>query len=187
MNENPYASPTAEEQPDVLPSKDIKDDRLLVTPPMCSLPPRCVYCNAAAGDSRPTAGYWWFSWSGLRRAKVQWFTCQAHKRQLNRQAWPGLAIGIAYPAIFLASALHDYILGEEDWLERVPKVFMPVFILTMVIASLLSLWLTKGYLKLPKVVRVKNGSAYLKHAGRPFLDSLTDGAEGFRVVHKLPS
>ncbi|TWT30294.1 hypothetical protein KOR34_48520 [Posidoniimonas corsicana] len=185
---NPYASPQAEEQPPELADvDDLKDDRLLVTPPKCTLPLRCVYCNQPATRVITSGGYWWFSWRGLQGARVRWAICEDHKRRIDRQEIAFVYAMWAILGVCGVVQLYGYVFpGQQPWIEELPGQMLSWLIWPVLIYQHFIRRRLPNRLEPLSISKANSSVAYLKHAGRPFLDSLADGREGFLVVDKVP-
>lgn len=185
---NPYASPQAEEQPPELADvDDLKDDRLIVLPPKCDLPPRCLFCNHPATAQRRLRYSWWLYFWGVFSISILWFVCATHELQVRRKRRSELLGSMFFVAVVAFFQVVDLIPGaNRGWLSTQSYLLLSGLVLVAWVWGWMRRHEAWRNLTMPKVVRAEHDAVALKHAGKPFLDSLADGREGFLVVDKVP-
>ncbi|TWT85621.1 hypothetical protein Pla123a_04280 [Posidoniimonas polymericola] len=179
---NPYASPTAEEAPSEV--EQLKDKRLIILPPVCELPRRCVFCNQPATKSHRLRYRWWLYFWGVFSISIKWYACELHDVQVRRQqrSWWNWLVWFA-GFIVVANGIDYLPAGVSGFLGAYG---FGVAIALVLVAHYWSRRREHEVLTLPTVDRAEPDAVAFKHAGRPFLDSLADGAEGYLVVDKIP-
>jgi len=169
--QNPYASPEAEDELVAVEFETYRQGDLVVAQPHSALPARCTVCNQPASNERVLTAHGWISTSGLTNVSVRWFVCNKHHGRLaGAKAARILTIVLCIVAAWVVAVQLGSILPADMW-NLIPFA-------TLAIASFAGRYIFSrlhAWAGQPLAIHTaKPGEVHLRGAGEPFLQSLSD-------------
>lgn len=170
-NDNPYASPLAEEAP--RPSvgerkvEGWRDGRYVVVCPGTQLPDRCIFCNSEAMSYRERKRNLWISLSGVARLNYRYWLCPKHA--LRQRLRPIIGFCLVPILILLFGFAFEIAEATQSNLIVILALVSP-WIFAVIAYMTLGLWAGGPF----KVRRTDGGNVWIDGAGDAFLGSLPE-------------